>query len=104
MQKFLYIILACLCYLQQANASYNLPDMGSQASVTLSPAAERAIGEFYMEQIRAYGMIYYDPLIDDYLQQITYPLRTANRTQQHFTFFMVRDPSINAYAGRIYRH
>ncbi|MFI4955448.1 MAG: M48 family metalloprotease, partial [Gammaproteobacteria bacterium] len=52
----------------------------------------------YMEQIRYYQLTYYDPLIDNYLQQLTAPMRTQAHFQQPFTFFIVQNGAINAFA------
>lgn len=79
-------------------SSYNLPDIGSSSSQVLSPAAERELGSIYMEQIRYYQYTYYDPLIDDYLQHLTEPLRAHAKSSQDFTFFVIQNPRINAFA------
>jgi predicted Zn-dependent protease len=100
MQKFISVLLILTSLLSstQVWSSYNLPEIGSSSSRTLSPAAERELGDFYMEQIRYYGVAFYDPLLDDYLQQLTTPLRNSITAHQTYTFFIVQDPSINAFA------
>lgn len=95
------IVLLVLLLLFPSSAvwsAYNLPEMGNSASQILSLAEERELGESYMEQIRQYQITYYDPLIDDYLQQLTSPMRAQAHYAQTFTFFIVQNPTINAFA------
>ena len=94
---FTLILLASLLC-APAWPAYNLPDIGSSSGQVLSQAEERALGEMYMQQIRYYQFSYYDPLIDDYLQQLTEPLKTHAKSAQAFTFFVVLNPAINAFA------
>lgn len=91
-------LLSSLLPLSATGSTYNLPDIGSSTNQVLSPAAERELGDLYMEQIRYYQYTYYDPLIDDYLQQLTEPLRAHAESSQDFTFFVVQNPRINAFA------
>lgn len=76
-----------------------LPDLGDSASIGLSPAQERRIGEATLKQIRASGGYLNDPEVNDYLNELGQRLVSArNDPRYEFTFFAVPDPTINAFA------
>ena len=76
-----------------------LPDMGSSAGRVLSPAEQEGYGAMMLAQLRHYGYIMEDPLITQWLQGMGQRLAAASdRPEQPFTFFMMRDRQINAFA------
>lgn len=76
-----------------------LPDMGSSAGELLTPAQERAYGGMMLRQLRGYGLVLEDPLLDAYIQGLGYRLVSrSDRPSQPFTFFLMRDRQINAFA------
>jgi predicted Zn-dependent protease len=78
----------------------DLPDMGDPADQILSPAQERALGESFMRQVGARLQIIDDPLLNDYLFGLGARLVSASeQTRSIFTFFVVNDPTINAFAA-----
>jgi len=78
----------------------NLPNMGDPADQILSPAQERALGEAFMRQVSARMKIVDDPLLNDYLFGLGALLVSASQqTRSTFTFFLVDDPAINAFAA-----
>lgn len=80
-------------------AGTSLPELGDSATVALSPAQERRIGETALKQIRAGGGYLDDPEVNDYLNQLGGRLvAVRNDPRYEFTFFAVPDPSINAFA------
>jgi len=79
--------------------SQNLPDLGGVADSTLSPHAERRMGESIMADIRRDPAFVEDPEITDYLDKLGDKLASAPPgAGQDFEFFAVRDPGINAFA------
>lgn len=76
-----------------------LPDIGSSAGELLTPARQAAYGGMMLRELRNYGYLLDDPLIDDWLQAMGTGLG-ANSAQprQPFTFFMLKDRQINAFA------
>ena len=77
----------------------NLPDMGSPADAVLSKTDEAQIGRSIMQQIRASGTIIDDPQINEYINEIGYRVAAhANESERKFTFFVIDDSSINAFA------
>lgn len=76
-----------------------LPDIGTPASTTLSLADEYKIGLMIVRQLREAGQIVEDPEINEYLQALGMRLSSqAHEGAHRFTFFAVRDSSINAFA------
>jgi predicted Zn-dependent protease len=76
-----------------------LPDIGSSAGELLSPEQEIQYGAYTLYQLRRYGYVLEDPLIDAWLDGMGHRLGSASdRPTQHFTFFMLRDRQINAFA------
>ena len=82
------------------HAQVRLPDFGDSSEATLSPADERALGEAFMREIRARLTLVDDPLVERYIQSIGYRLVAASdRRDLWFTFFVVEDASLNAFAA-----
>ena len=81
-------------------AEINLPDLGSPADAVLSKNAEAQLGRAIMRQIRASGQLVEDPQITEYVNEIGHRIAAqANFDGNHeFTFFVVDDPTINAFA------
>ena len=76
-----------------------LPDIGSSAGELLSPQEEIQYGAYTLYQLRRYGYVLEDPLIDGWLDNMGHRLAaTSDRPEQHFTFFLMRDRQINAFA------
>ena len=77
-----------------------LPDLGGQSNALISPLEEQRIGQSFMRNIRNMVTVYSDPLVTDYIQSLG--LRLGNFSDNRsfdFTFFVVDDSSINAFAG-----
>lgn len=79
-------------------ASVELPDFGASSGTTLSLSQEQALGNAYMQQLRAMGIIYRDPYLTQYLNSISKRLTSAAQPNRQFTFFLVNNPQINAFA------
>lgn len=76
-----------------------LPDMGSPADAVLSKNEESRIGSAIMRQINASGSVLADPQISEYINEIGHRVAAqSNDGNYNFTFFVVDDPSINAFA------
>ncbi len=82
------------------NDRLNLPQMGEPADLVMSPSDEKNIGQGYMRKIRQYLDLVTDTEINEYIQSIGERL-VAGRPDlnaKDFTFFVVRNPEINAFA------
>jgi predicted Zn-dependent protease len=76
-----------------------LPDMGSPADAILTKNTESQIGRSIMRNIRRSGMVVEDPQITEYINEIGHRIAAqTNDGEQDFTFFVVDDPHVNAFA------
>ena len=76
-----------------------LPDMGSPADAVLSKSTEAQIGRAIMRNIRVSGMVVEDPQITEYINEIGHRIAAQTNDGDHsFTFFVVDDSRINAFA------
>ncbi len=87
--------LASVC----APAQDSLPDIGSSAGELLTPSQQEEYGAMLLAQLRHYDYILEDPLIDSWLDSLGARLgASSDRPSQAFTFFMLRERQINAFA------
>lgn len=76
-----------------------LPDIGNPASTTLSLEDEYRIGRTIVRQLRETGQLVEDPEVTEYIQSVGQRLASqAHEGAHRFTFFVVRDAGINAFA------
>ena len=76
-----------------------LPDIGSSAGELLTPARQAEYGGMMLRELRNYGFLLDDPLVDDWLQNIGTRLGSNSaQPRQSYTFFMLKDRQINAFA------
>jgi len=77
----------------------NLPDLGGAGSSGITALDEYRTGASVLRNIRRAGMVVDDPILTDYLNEIGYRL-LANHDHggTKFTFFLVNDAAINAFA------
>ncbi len=76
-----------------------LPNMGSSAGAIASPEEQRQYGFYMLHELRNQGQVVDDALLTDYINMIGYRLVAYSpKPDQPFTFFIVRDTSINAFA------
>jgi predicted Zn-dependent protease len=79
--------------------SSELPDIGSAANATVTISEEYRVGAMIVRQLRDQNKIVEDPEIQEYVQGVgTRVSSQAQEGQHRFTFFVVRDPGINAFA------
>jgi len=81
-------------------AQQNLPNMGEPADNALSPLEEQAMGAGFMRQIRASVPLIRDVQLQEYIQNLGNRLASASGKTDNtqFTFFIVEDKAINAFA------
>lgn len=95
--------LACLLSVWPAWGAANrieLPDMGASAGAALSPAQEKEIGKEFMRAVRQELVVLDDPEIDAYINSLGAELSSHSGAQdQSFTFFVLKDSAINAFAA-----
>ena len=77
-----------------------LPDMGDSSATEISSAQEINLGEGLMRFLRQNNLIETDPVIQSYIHSLGYQLvANSDESSQPFTFFVVRDNTINAFAA-----
>ncbi|MBC8024802.1 MAG: M48 family metallopeptidase [Steroidobacteraceae bacterium] len=84
----------------QSSNGNDLPDIGSPASSTLTLDDEYRIGLQVVRQLRDEGQIIEDPEATEYLQALGSRIvaQASGDSAQRFSFFFVREESINAFA------
>lgn len=94
-----YVLLLTGALLLAPASADPLPELGDPSQSTLSNQQERQLGETIMRQIRADRQYLDDPEVTDYINGLGYKLvaNSAN-SGQAFEFFVINDPSINAFA------
>lgn len=86
----------------------SLPSLGDDSSRTLSPSAERHLGDHIMRSIAADPTIIDDPLLSEYLREQWQALLRSARARGNinadiddvfaWSTFLVRDSTVNAFA------
>jgi len=77
----------------------DLPDLGEVSRQYFSDQDEQALGRAIMRDVYADPRYLDDPEIETYLNQLGYKLvSVSTRNQREFIFFVVNDPTINAFA------
>lgn len=81
------------------NSRNQLPEIGVVASDALTLDKEKLIGDIIMRQLRGQAPIVQDPVLQEYIQGIGNRLViNADNTKFPFTFFMINNPVLNAFA------
>jgi len=81
------------------SAAVDLPDIGSGANSTLTLNDEYQIGRMVVRGLRDQGLILEDPEVTDYIQALgTRIAAQIPESEQRFTFFVVREAGVNAFA------
>lgn len=95
-------LLASACIVGLAGArdvDVKLPDIGSSAGTVMSPQDQRDYGASVLHELRSYGLVLDDALLDEYINALGYRLvANSERPDLPFTFFIMRDNEINAFA------
>lgn len=79
---------------------FNLPEFGEPADRSLPLFEERELGAEVFRQFKRYGLLSPDEELQSYIADLGALLVEANPAARggHFRFFVVNDPSINAFA------
>lgn len=83
----------------RAQQGVRLPDMGSSAGTLITPAQEAQYGAMYLRELRRYGLVLDDPLLDGWLNTMGFELASVTENSgSDYTFFMIRSRQVNAFA------
>ena len=78
---------------------FALPDFGSSADTLMSRAEERDLGQEFMKWVRKALPISADPVLTDYIQTLGKQLVASSGNPGHYEFFLIEEPTVNAFAG-----
>lgn len=86
-----------LCFLPQTRGDESLPLLGENAAINIE--TEYKIGEKFYRRLLQQGVVETDPILDGYLNELGARLLSGieNRVRD-YTFFIVKDLGINAFA------
>lgn len=85
--------------LTSAAAQSALPELGDSSGALVSGQQEKKLGQEAMREIRASGAYLQDPEVNAYLNELGRRILNANPgIREHFEFFAVADPAVNAFA------
>ena len=77
-----------------------LPEFGDPSGQLLTPAQEKRLGQAFMRNIRKSMRVIGDPLLSEYIETLGRRLvARSDAAGRQFTFFLVDNPEINAFAG-----
>jgi predicted Zn-dependent protease len=95
----LSLLTFTLSGIARASQQIALPEIGQSGGAIVTPEEERRTGEAVVRNIRRAGGILDDPLVNDYLNHLSYRLVSNSDTQHpQFEFFIINDRVINAFA------
>jgi predicted Zn-dependent protease len=101
-QIFSFFLLLSLCLPMTGSyaADIALPEMGDSAGALISPREEFQIGQAFFWRLQQNTDLIEDPEVNSYIQSLGYKL-AANSDEPglNYTFFMVPDPAVNAFAA-----
>ena len=98
MMKLVYSLLLLSLFAPLAVAD-DLPDLGDVSATVLSPLDEKKIADQIMRSVMSSDEVLTDPEITDYIQTLGMRLASNGPDKtQWFSFFVVKDNSINAFA------
>jgi len=82
-----------------ARKDLKLPDLYNSSDAIVNPTEAKHYGQQMLQLVKLYGGLVDDPLVQEYIKDIGFSL-VANSEQPDgdFTFFVLRDKSINAFA------
>ena len=97
---FIFLLLLSPNILFADSEDISLPDFGDSAGSVISPTYERRLGQMFLKQVRQFSNIINDPEVESYIQALGHNLSShTDNIEQPFKFFMIDNPTINAFAG-----
>jgi len=98
--RFLGTLLGLFVSLPASADNLNLPDIGDSSGAIITPEQEHQIGTEFMRRIRLAYALADDPEINAWISTLGARLAaSSDNPGQAFTFFVINDASINAFAA-----
>ena len=83
-----------------ASANNELPTFGDSTSSIISLQKEREIGQQFLRAVRAQAPTLDDPVLQDYLEHLTYHLASNSQLQdRRLDLVLIKNPNLNAFAA-----
>ena len=101
MSLYSRLLLLVLCVsLVPPSSALDLPSIGDPSERLITPDQERQLGEAFMRRLRQQVPFVEDPELNSYLEGLGNRLvANSDDPSQRFTFFIVKDDAINAFAA-----
>ncbi len=94
------LLLLIVLFYSPLNAASELPDLGERSETLISKQEEKKLGDRFIKEILLTTEVIDDPIINDYVQKLGQKLVASSFTKRKdFHFLVIKDPSINAFAG-----
>ncbi len=88
------------CFTSAMAADIELPNFGDPSGSIMTPTEERRLGQAFMRYVNKSMSLETDPLLISYIESLGARLvANSGEATQHFSFFLVEDPVVNAFAG-----
>jgi len=80
-----------------------LPSFGDPSGRVMTPTQERRLGQAFMRSVRKSMKIVSDPLLISYIESLGRRLvSNSGDANQPFSFFLVNNQEVNAFAGPVW--
>lgn len=79
--------------------SNDLPDLGSPDLIEYDSATEKKLGRAFTYALHTQYKLYDDLETNNYIRQIGHRLASYTGSNRNFSFYIIDDPNINAFAG-----
>jgi predicted Zn-dependent protease len=94
-----YLLLPLLLLFASYSGASPLPDLSSSATSVLSTEQQNQLGESLYLELQKSGQVNRDPVVNHYINGLAQRLLAAAPYAPHtFTFFVIDNPQINAFA------
>jgi len=94
--RFLLLNFFCLPI---AFASNNLPDLGAPDLKDYDSRTETQLGQAFSTTLHTHYDLVYDPIMLSYIRRIGEKITSETGKNRNFSFFIIDNPEINAFAG-----
>lgn len=78
---------------------FALPEFGSSADTVMSRAEQRELGQEFMKWVGKALPVSKDPVLTDYIETLGNQLVAASGHAGQYRFFLIDQPTVNAFAG-----
>ncbi|UQB41828.1 M48 family metalloprotease [Thiomicrospira microaerophila] len=92
------LFLTCLA-ISLKGFTHNLPDLGSPGLVTYDRQTEIKLGRAFTQALHTEVDLVKDPEVLSYVRRIGHRLAEHAQDGRNYRFYVISDPSINAFAG-----